>query len=496
MFIFLVSVIALKKEFNDPGKYTFTLKAGQYTVRCYGAQGGDSYSDGTLYTNTGGRGAYARGTMTVTGKGTTFYAFVGGKGKVNPKGLSEGGFNGGGQSGEDYGNFATGGSNDGSGGGGGATDLRINTDSLDNRIIVAAGGSGGSWKCIGAYGGKTKVICPKENNVYIESTDPKDINGNEGKGGNGEQSYYQPGSGGGGGYQGGRGGDWCQHESSSHFTVGCSGSSYISGYEVCQPHESMRFFNTEIHPNHKMGDGQLIVETDFECSSNCLACKSESICTKCFDGFYLSNGKCVEKCPSSQFPDSNFNCINCDKSCQSCTESSKHCTSCFEGSFLQDNKCVIKCNDGFAPIDRKCVKCQSPCKTCSSSPTECDSCENNYFKLGKSCVLNCPPKYIAMQYSCELCHGNCETCLGNPANCTSCKDGFYLFGNKCVSSCPNKMFALEKVCVNCKEPCDACNSYENCLTCKNGFYLYNERCYEKCPEGTSVSGIGCVQNPN
>ena len=76
----------------------------------------------------------------VRGTYTNYYAYVGGMGKSNKPGNSEGGFNRGGYSGEE----TLTGKDDGAGGGGGATDLRINYDSINNRIIVAGGGACGA----------------------------------------------------------------------------------------------------------------------------------------------------------------------------------------------------------------------------------------------------------------------------------------------------------------------------------------------------------------
>jgi len=71
----------------------------------------------------GGRGGYAVGDVNLQ-KGDTLYIYVGGQ----PDGW-EGGFNGGGA-----GNISA---NATASGGGGATDIRIGTDSLFSRVIVA-----------------------------------------------------------------------------------------------------------------------------------------------------------------------------------------------------------------------------------------------------------------------------------------------------------------------------------------------------------------------
>lgn len=118
-----------------------TLNAGTYTLECWGAQGG--YRSSSSY---GGAGGYSIGTLSLSSK-TTLYIYVGGSGNsvtsANSSGYYPGGFNGGG-----YRNTYK--------GGGGATDIRIGTDSLYSRVIVAGGGgSDGSSSQSGGYAGGT-----------------------------------------------------------------------------------------------------------------------------------------------------------------------------------------------------------------------------------------------------------------------------------------------------------------------------------------------------
>lgn len=118
-----------------------TLNAGTYTLECWGAQGG--YRSNA---SRGGKGGYSIGTLSLSSK-TTLYIYVGGSGNsvtsANSSGYYPGGFNGGG-----YRNTYK--------GGGGATDIRIGTDSLYSRVIVAGGGgSDGSSSQSGGYAGGT-----------------------------------------------------------------------------------------------------------------------------------------------------------------------------------------------------------------------------------------------------------------------------------------------------------------------------------------------------
>lgn len=111
-----------------------TLLPGRYKLECWGAQGG--YRSSSTY---GGKGGYSVGEISLEAK-TTIYVYVGGSGNT---GGTSGGFNGGGKR-------AT------YPGGGGATDIRVGTDSLYARVMVAAGGgSDGASNKNGMYGGGT-----------------------------------------------------------------------------------------------------------------------------------------------------------------------------------------------------------------------------------------------------------------------------------------------------------------------------------------------------
>ena len=108
-------------------KITLTLPAGTYKLQTWGAEGGENPNN----QGTPGKGGYSEGTLTFT-KETTVYLYVGGKGSYGTS--TCGGFNGGGISSGKKTNVGNG------AGGGGGTDIRIGSDSLYARIIVAGGG--------------------------------------------------------------------------------------------------------------------------------------------------------------------------------------------------------------------------------------------------------------------------------------------------------------------------------------------------------------------
>lgn len=120
-------------------KKSITLPPGKYKLQVWGAQGG--YRSSSSY---GGLGGYSIGTITLAKK-TTVYLYAGGAGNTAPGSatIKIGGFNGGGYR---Y-NYN---------GGGGGSDIRIGSDSLYARVIVAGGGgSDGATSKSGMYGGGT-----------------------------------------------------------------------------------------------------------------------------------------------------------------------------------------------------------------------------------------------------------------------------------------------------------------------------------------------------
>ena len=111
--------------------FKLQLKPGNYKLECVGASGGKGIS------TEGGFGGYSSGVLSLSERSELFL-FIGGQGlsKSGPNKTNvPGGFNGGGlgQTGTDK--LAA-------GSGGGATDIRLNSENIKDRIIVASGGGG------------------------------------------------------------------------------------------------------------------------------------------------------------------------------------------------------------------------------------------------------------------------------------------------------------------------------------------------------------------
>ena len=152
---------------------------GVYLFEVWGASGG--YRGG----NNAGKGGYTKGNVYLK-KGDRFYVYVGGSGQTHK------GFNGGGSR-DGFSHY-----------GGGASDIRFNTDSLYSRLIVAGGGGtdGADGQCGGAggvTGGNTCGGCGS-GGAGATITGAGSNRGAFGKGGSGVK--------GSGGYAGAGGGGW------------------------------------------------------------------------------------------------------------------------------------------------------------------------------------------------------------------------------------------------------------------------------------------------
>lgn len=123
------------------------------------------------------------------------------------------------------------------------------------------------------------------------------------------------------------------------------------------------------------------------CGAKCTSCKIPSFsvastvnllqCTACLPGFALSNGKCLESCPSGSFlsPQDNLTCTACDSSCGTCTGSSTFCLRCSSNQLAAGGKCVSTCPSNTFSSSGLCLSCHADCASCSGSTfNQCLSC--------------------------------------------------------------------------------------------------------------------------
>ena len=198
----------ISDSFN--GYYEYTVgKTGKYKIQLWGAS---SYP-------TSGKGAYTEGEILLT-KGTHLYFYIGG----------DHGYNGGGSA------------RNGTGFGGGATDVRLEPGDWDSviglrsRIMVAAGGgSYGRTNNGGTHGGTLTSAASSSGNGSGGNSATQlaagALRASFGKGGDGLSENGGHGGAGGGGYFGG--GGVTPDTSADDDRGGSGGSSYISGHDGC-----------------------------------------------------------------------------------------------------------------------------------------------------------------------------------------------------------------------------------------------------------------------
>ncbi len=119
--------------FYTGGEQNYIVPCGvtNLTIDAFGAKGANGISGGNnSIGGVGGLGGHAQGNLTVS-NGQTLSVFVGGQANGGLGGYNGGAIGGG------AGPTITG------GGGGGATDVRLGGNTIDNRILVAGGGGGG-----------------------------------------------------------------------------------------------------------------------------------------------------------------------------------------------------------------------------------------------------------------------------------------------------------------------------------------------------------------
>ncbi len=218
--------------FNYTGsQQTISLPAGNYSLECWGANGGD----GTFYSSMspnnlidGGKGGYSGGSFSLSAT-TTLYVHVGGVGINTQSGNNPGGYNGGGNSSSPA--FQA-------GSGGGASHVATAPGTLSTLstnqpavLIVAGGGGGGGNQSLGGHGGGLNGI--QSANITQFSNRIAGGGGSQTAGGTCQSGGSGAAFGRGGtttqNLAGGGGGGWYGGCTGENSTAGGGGSGYIGG---------------------------------------------------------------------------------------------------------------------------------------------------------------------------------------------------------------------------------------------------------------------------
>ncbi|CAD8079131.1 unnamed protein product [Paramecium sonneborni] len=247
---------------------------------------------------------------------------------------------------------------------------------------------------------------------------------------------------------------------------------------------------------------QLSLNTCLLCVSPCLYCSSQSVCTSCVDGYYLSSSS------SSQ-----SSCLTCTSPCLNCINTSTQCLSCVSINMVIINQtCTCPSNYYMNSTLTDCIQCHSTCLTCTNSN---DCCLITEFKIFDSVSNNCRCKngYFDSNGICQQCNQNCLTCEKTSTNCLSCDIKFKLEAQECKCILPNQFINHDLgLCENCSSNCQTCSmNANNCLSCdetkkfqlikgvcscKTNEYQNNNgictECHKSCVSCVNGSEIGCL----
>jgi len=186
------------------------------------------------------------------------------------------------------------------------------------------------------------------------------------------------------------------------------------------------------------------------CPAKCTTCgiqgfnvgslPSDVQCTGCLPGFVVSDGKCVESCPSATFlsPQDNLNCLPCDSSCGTCAGTSAFCLTCSGNQLASNGSCTASCPADTFSSSGSCLSCHSDCATCSgNSFNQCTSCPSSRPVLVNGrCLPTCARSqyFDAASSSCQTCDSSCSSCSGSgPSNCLACSSSSQVLrGGSCT----------------------------------------------------------------
>ncbi|KAK7063843.1 extracellular matrix protein FRAS1 [Favolaschia claudopus] len=270
-------------------------------------------------------------------------------------------------------------------------------------------------------------------------------------------------------------------------------------------------------PDGSFGDGTNCAACSASCNT-CSGATSND-CTSCPKSHFLTNnGSCVAAsstgvCDGSKLiADNNKGkCDTCGAKCTSCeiasfnvasTVNQLKCTGCLKGTVLSNGQCIDSCPTGtfLSPKDNiTCTACDSSCSTCSGSATSCLSCPNNQLALDGKCVSLCPSNTFSASGSCIACHPDCATCSGSSfTQCASCPSNRPVLSNgRCLPTCSKAQFfdTTSGTCQSCDASCSSCSGTgpSNCLACSStSQVLRSGACVAaNCNNSTSVvPGLG------
>ncbi|XP_062855358.1 proprotein convertase subtilisin/kexin type 5b isoform X1 [Trichomycterus rosablanca] len=137
-----------------------------------------------------------------------------------------------------------------------------------------------------------------------------------------------------------------------------------------------------------------------KCSENCKKCTSANVCTECKPRLSLQGNKCQLNCePGTYYNGHKRMCEQCHPTCSTCAGTGMEaCTKCADGYYLEEWRCVLSCSAGYymaeqtaenGEIQKSCRKCDHTCYTCSGpGERNCSTCVNGYNLENGVCVIS------------------------------------------------------------------------------------------------------------
>ncbi|KAF8156715.1 TNFR/NGFR cysteine-rich region family protein [Crassisporium funariophilum] len=257
----------------------------------------------------------------------------------------------------------------------------------------------------------------------------------------------------------------------------------------CNPPQSATTTG-QVCPDESFSNGASCSQCSSTCQT-CTGGSSND-CIICASGLFTFNGGCVSVnsdgvCEGSALiADNNKReCDSCAAKCTTCripnfsvasTFDQRQCTGCLPGFFLSDGKCVESCPSGTTVSSQDnltCIKCDSSCGTCAGSPSFCLTCASNQLASAGKCVSNCPSGTFSATGSCLTCHPDCSSCSGGAFNqCSSCPSKRpVLVNGRCLPTCSKSQFfdPTSSTCQTCDSSCSSCSGPgpNNCLACSS-----------------------------
>ncbi|KAJ6630230.1 insulin-like growth factor binding protein [Mycena sp. CBHHK59/15] len=242
-------------------------------------------------------------------------------------------------------------------------------------------------------------------------------------------------------------------------------------------------------PAGSFSDGTNCVACSASCAT--CAGPTSNDCTLCPSSHYLTNnGSCVSASSVGVCEGSNLiadnnkgECDTCGAKCTSCeipsfnvasTVSQLKCTGCLKGTVLSNGQCIDSCPSGtfLSPKDNvTCTTCDPSCSTCSGSTASCLTCPNNQLASNGKCISTCPSNTFSTSGACLACHADCATCTGGSfTQCATCPAARpVLSGGRCLPTCSKAQFfdPTSGACQACDPSCSSCAAAgpSGCLAC-------------------------------